>query len=123
MPEILLIEDDEILLKALTRFLQKEGFSVKACANGKEGLEQIDLHTYDLVITDINMPYANGFEVMSRIKAKESYKGVPVIVITSMSSEAAITQCYQIGANDFIRKPVMPHELHIRVRKLLGSFA
>jgi DNA-binding response OmpR family regulator len=123
MSEILLVEDDEILLKALTRFLEKEGFKVKGCANGKEGLQQIETHTYDLVITDINMPYANGFEVMSKIRAKENYKGVPVIAVTSMSSEAVITQCYQTGANDFIRKPVMPHELHIRIRKLLGSFA
>jgi DNA-binding response OmpR family regulator len=123
MPDILLIEDDDVLLKALARFLEKEGFSVKTCANGKEGLEQLDRNTFDLVITDINMPYANGFEVMSRIKSQERHQGMPVIVITSMSSEAAITQCYQIGANDFIRKPVMPHELHIRIRKLLGSFA
>ena len=123
MPDILLIEDDEVLLKALSRFLQKEGFSVKACAHGREGMDQLEGSTFDLVITDINMPYANGFEVMSRIRAQEKHRGTPVIVITSMSSEAAITQCYKIGANDFVRKPVMPHELHIRIRKLLGSFA
>jgi DNA-binding response OmpR family regulator len=123
MPDILLMEDDEILLKALTRFLEKEGFTVKACANGKLGLEQLEQHHFDLVITDLNMPYANGFEVMSKIKAQDKHKDVPVIVITSMSSEAAITQCFQIGASDFIRKPVTPHELHIRIRKLLGSFA
>ena len=122
MSEILLIDDDEILSKALTRYLQKEGFSVKACADGKEGLEQMERHTYDLVITDINMPYANGFEVMTRIRADERHREIPIIAITSMTSESSITQCYRSGANDFIKKPLMPHELHIRIRKLLGSF-
>jgi DNA-binding response OmpR family regulator len=94
---------------------------VQACGNGKIGLEHLDRHNYDLVITDINMPYANGFEVMSRIRSQEKHKAVPVIAMTSMSSESAISQCYQIGASDFLRKPVMPHELNIRVRKLLGN--
>jgi DNA-binding response OmpR family regulator len=123
MPEILLIEDDEIVLKALSRFLEKEGFSVHVSSNGKDGLRNLEENTYDLVITDLNMPFANGFEVMSRLRSQDRHKNVPVIVITSMGSESAITQCYNIGASDFIRKPVMPRELHIRIRKLLGSFA
>jgi len=122
MAEILLIEDDEIVLKALGRFLEKEGFTVQKCSNGKEGLKKLEENTYDLVITDLNMPYANGFEVMSRIRSQERHEKTPVIVITSMGSESAITQCYHIGANDFIRKPIMPHELHVRIKKLLGSF-
>jgi DNA-binding response OmpR family regulator len=123
MPDILLIEDDEIVLRVLSRFLEKEGFNVHTCSNGKVALDKLDRSTFDLVITDLNMPYANGFEVMSRIRSQEMHKGMPVIVITSMGSESAISQCYNIGANDFIRKPVMPHELNVRIRKLLGSFA
>ena len=110
MAEILLIEDDEIVLKALGRFLEKEGFTVQKCSNGKEGLKKLEENTYDLVITDLNMP------------SQERHEKTPVIVITSMGSESAITQCYHIGANDFIRKPIMPHELHVRIKKLLGSF-
>ncbi len=123
MAEILLIEDDEVVLNALGRFLEKEGFRVSRASNGKDALKNLEVYSYDLVITDLNMPYANGFEVMNRLRSQEKHKDVPVIVITSMGSESAITQCYNIGANDFIRKPIMPHELHVRIKKLLGSFA
>jgi DNA-binding response OmpR family regulator len=123
MRGILLIEDDEVVRKALCRFLEKEGFAVTAASNGKEAMFNLDNYTYDLVITDLNMPYANGYEVMSWIRSQERHRGIPVIVITSMASESTITQCYAIGANDFVRKPIMPHELHIRIKKLLGQFA
>jgi DNA-binding response OmpR family regulator len=123
MPGILLIEDDEIVRKALCRFLEKEGFAVQTASNGKEAMMNLDNHTYDLVITDLNMPYANGYEVMNRIRSQERHQAVPVIVITSMASESIISQCFDIGANDFVRKPIMPHELHIRIKKLLGKFA
>jgi DNA-binding response OmpR family regulator len=121
MPTILLIDDDEILLNALTRFLKREGFEVQACGNGKDALEHLDRHSYDLVITDINMPYANGFEVMTWIRSEERHKGIPVIAMTSMSSESFISQCYRTGASDFLPKPIMPRELNIRVRKLLEA--
>jgi DNA-binding response OmpR family regulator len=123
MQDILLIEDDEVVMRSLSHFLEREGFHVHTCSNGKVALDNLDHHTYDLVITDLNMPYANGYEVMTRIRSEERHKGMPVIVITSNSSEAAISQCYNTGANDFIRKPVLPHELGVRIKKLLRSFA
>lgn len=122
MPGILLIEDDEVVRKVLSRFLEKEGYAVQTAANGKEAMFNLDNHSYDLVITDLNMPYANGYEVMSRIRSNEKSQGMPVIVITSMASESTITQCYDMGANDFVRKPIMPHELTIRIRRLLGRY-
>jgi DNA-binding response OmpR family regulator len=123
MAGILLIEDDDVVRKALSRFLEKEGLVVQTASNGKEAMFNLDNYTYDLVITDLNMPYANGYEVMSWIRSQERHRAIPVIVITSMASESTITQCYNIGANDFVRKPIMPHELHIRIKKLLGQFA
>lgn len=123
MPELLLIEDDVVVLKALTRFLQKEGFRVDPAANGQEAFKKLEQNHYDLVITDLNMPLASGYEVMKRIRSLDRHIGIPVIVITSQVNEEAITQCYSIGADDFIRKPVMPQELHVRVKRLLGHFA
>lgn len=123
MSGILLIEDDEVVRKVLSRFLEKEGFAVQTASNGKEAMFNLGNYTYDLVITDLNMPYANGYEVMSWIRSQEKHRDIPVIVITSMANESTITQCYDIGANDFVRKPIMPHELHVRIRKLLGQFA
>ena len=122
MAEILLIEDDDIVRKALGWSLEREGFTVRRCSNGQEGIDQLQENTYDLVITDLNMPYANGFEIVSLIRSQEKHKAIPVIVITSMGRESVIAQCFSTGATDFIRKPIKPDELHVRVRKLLGHY-
>lgn len=123
MSGILLIEDDDVVRKAISRFLVKEGLNVHTASNGKEAMHFLEDNTYDLILTDLNMPYASGFEVLSKIRTQEKHQHIPVIVITSMASEAAITQCYDMGASDFIRKPVMMHELYVRIKKLLGQFA
>jgi DNA-binding response OmpR family regulator len=123
MSGILLIEDDDVVRKAISRFLIKEGLTVQTASNGKEAMHSLEENTYELILTDLNMPYASGFEVLSKIKSEEKHQHTPVIVITSMASESAITQCYDMGASDFIRKPVMMHELYVRIKKLLGQFA
>lgn len=123
MADILLIEDDEILLQAQTRFLQNEGFTVHACEDGKRALECLGKNVYDLVITDLNMPHASGFEVMTAIRSQERHKDTPVIVMTSMSDRPVMNYCFRLGASDFIAKPVMPSELRVRIKKLLRSFA
>lgn len=123
MSGILLIEDDDVVRKAISKFLMKEGLNVHTASNGKEAMHYLEEHAYDLIITDLNMPYASGFEVLHKVKSQAKHQHIPVIVITSMASESAITQCYDMGASDFIRKPVMMHELYVRIKKLLGQFA
>ena len=116
---ILLIDDDELILKVVNRILQKEGFVVKTAANGKEALEIIDREKFDLLITDLMMPYSNGFEVISKFKQHPNAEGVPIIVISSVGTENAIRDGLNIGADDYLRKPIMPDELIIRVTRLI----
>jgi len=116
---ILLIDDDELILKVVNRILQKEGFVVKTAANGKEALEIIDREKFDLLITDLMMPYSNGFEVISKFKQHPNAEGVPIIVISSVGTENAIRDGLNIGADDYLRKPIMPDELIIRVKRLI----
>jgi DNA-binding response OmpR family regulator len=118
---ILLIDDDELILKVVNRILQKEGFVVKTATNGKEALEIIDREKFDLMITDLMMPYSNGFEVISKFKQHPNAEGVPIIVISSVGTENAIRDGLNIGADDYLRKPIMPDELIIRVKRLINK--
>ena len=118
---ILLIDDDELILKVVNRILQKEGFVVKTATNGKEALEIIDREKFDLLITDLMMPYSNGFEVISKFKQHPNAEGVPINVISSVGTENAIRDGLNIGADDYLRKPIMPDELIIRVKRLINK--
>lgn len=115
--QILLIDDDELILKVINRILTREGYEVKTATNGKDAMELIEQQKFDLLITDIMMPYSNGFEVISKFKQHPNAEGVPIIVISSVGTENAVKEGLNIGADDYIRKPIMPDELLIRVRR------
>ena len=117
--QILLIDDDELILKVINRILTREGYEVKTATNGKDAMELIEQQKFDLLITDIMMPYSNGFEVISKFKQHPNADGVPIIVISSVGTENAVREGLNIGADDYLRKPIMPDELLIRVRRFL----
>lgn len=119
MKKILLIEDDEIMTRIVARILPSTEYQLEHAANGKEALQRLEAsnYAYDLVITDIMMPYANGFEILSKIKQRN--RALPVIIISNAGNEGAIMEGFKLGADDFLKKPILPVELLIRVKKLL----
>ncbi|MES2701469.1 MAG: response regulator [Bacteroidota bacterium] len=121
MPNILVIEDDDIMLKAIRNILSKDGYTVVTAKDGKEAFEKLDSGTFDIVITDLMMPYANGLEVVSRLRTDESKKGIGIIVVSSVGNEETITEAFRLGADDYLKKPIMAGELLIRIRKLIAS--
>jgi len=121
MPNILVIEDDEIMLKAIKNILNKEGFNVITAKDGKEAFEMIDNATYDIVITDLMLPHTSGLEVVSKLRNHEATKNVGIIVVSSVGNEDTITEAFQLGADDYLKKPIMATELLIRIRKLIAD--
>lgn len=122
MGKILLIEDDEIMQKVVEKILLKEGFTVDVARNGKEAIQKLEDNnfTYDMMITDIMMPYANGFEIISRVKEENNGKRIPVIIISSVGNEDSVLEGFKLGADDYLKKPIMAGELIIRVKRLLS---
>ncbi len=123
MSKILVIDDDEIIQNVLEKILTKEGHDVEIARNGKEGLSKLDLMTYDIVITDLMMPYANGFEIISRLKQHPNTEKSSVIVISSITQEDSVMDSFKLGVDEYIRKPIMVGELLLRVNKLLANRA
>lgn len=119
MKKILLIEDDEIMPKIVARILPSTEYRLEHACNGKEALQLLEetSYAYDLIITDLMMPYANGFEILSKIKHRDH--PIPVIIISNAGNEDMIMEGFKLGADDFLKKPILPAELLIRVKKLL----
>src|ERR1700744_2367703 len=121
MANILVIEDDDIMLKAIRNILGKDGYNVITAKDGKEAFERLENGEYDVVVTDLMMPYANGLEVVSRLRSDDTKRNVGIIVISSVGNEETITEAFRLGADDYLKKPIMAGELLIRIRKLLAN--
>jgi len=122
MPKILYIEDELLMQNIVNKILLREGYTVDVANNGKEAMEKLITNNYDynLVITDIMMPYSNGFEILSKIRNHITANKIPIIVISSVGNEDAILEAFKLGADDFLKKPIMAGELLIRVKRLLA---
>ena len=121
MPNILVVEDDDIMLKAIRNILNKDGFNVVTAKDGKEAFEMLENAEYDIVVTDLMLPYANGLEVVSRVRNDNTKRNVGIIVVSSVGNEETITEAFRLGADDYLKKPIMAGELLLRIRKLLAN--
>lgn len=119
MAKVLVIEDEELMIKALEFRLKKDGFEVDLARDGAQGIELIDKSVYDLVITDIMMPFVSGLEVVGHIKSNPVLKETPVIILSSIGLERVVMEAFELGVDDFITKPFNLGELIVRVKKFV----
>ncbi len=116
--KILIAEDEPLILQTLELKLKKEGYEVIACVDGLDALQKIDSEQPDLIITDIMMPYMSGLEVVRKVKNDLSSKNIPVIVLSTMGQESIVEEAFELGADDYLKKPFSLSELSIRIKKL-----
>ncbi len=117
--KILVIEDDELLSKALKANLEKEGHTVDYVNDGAAGQKRIDMYhdTYDLIILDLILPNITGEEICKHVREKKIY--VPILVLTGMEAVDRKVSVLDAGADDYLTKPFSIPELIARVRALL----
>lgn len=113
--KILLVDDEKDIVEFLQYNLLQEGFDVITAFNGIEALKKLSENP-DLVILDIMMPQLNGYDVCKKIRSLPEYRQTPVIFLTAKSSEVDEIRGLEIGANDFIQKPISPKKLVARVK-------
>lgn len=120
MGKTVLIVDDEKDIRDLVAYnLSKEGFAVLTAADGNEAIRQLGAHKIALVILDIMMPGMDGFEVCKFIRNQEATATLPVIFLTARSSEVDQIVGLELGADDYIQKPVSPRILVARAKAAL----
>lgn len=119
---ILIADDDEVMLQIIRSVLSRgKGFQLFIARNGKEAIQIKEKNKIDLVITDLMMPYANGFEVISAFRRDPGTAGVPVVIVSSIGNEEAVIEGFKLGADDFIQKPIQVGEFMSRINRLLAK--
>ena len=120
----LIVDDSSVMRKIVERALRQAGLDplvVYEAGSGTEGLEQLRDRQVDLILSDINMPSMDGLEFLRQLRAQNLAPGVPVVMITTESSEEHVKQAILAGAQGYIRKPFTPEQVKERVLPLIHA--
>lgn len=117
--KILLLEDDTLLGETLLELLSSAGYSVVLVTSGDEAIDESYEKGYDLYIFDINVPDINGLELLKSLRGADDK--TPTIFISALVDISSISKAFEIGGDDYIKKPFFPEELLIRVNAKLSS--
>jgi len=105
-PHLLVVDDVADNRSILTRRLQRFGFDVSEADSGLAALELIEKGSFDLVLLDIMMPGIDGLETLRRIRKRKSASTLPIIMVTAKAESGNIVEAFELGANDYVTKPV-----------------
>jgi len=118
-PHVLVADDDARILRMVATVLEKRGYSVETAADGEDALRRALARTPDLLITDVMMPRMDGWALVRQLRAHTQLAMLPVIFLTSLSSEEDRIRGFRLGADDYVTKPFRFEELDLRVAKTL----
>jgi len=116
MKRILVVDDEEMIVRTVRAYLEREGFKTYAAYDGEEALREIEDKSPDLVVLDLMLPKLSGIDVTRRIRARSN---VPIIMLTAKAAETDRVIGLELGADDYVVKPFSPRELVARVRAVL----
>lgn len=118
---ILLVDDDRQTRLKLSRNLESEGYTVGVAQGGRQALDMLESESFDLIILDILMPEVDGFTVLSQVKATPALREIPVVVISAVDDPESIEKCRQLGAAEYLIKPVSAENLNACVSTVLAE--
>ncbi|MEW6193538.1 MAG: response regulator [Bacteroidota bacterium] len=121
MKRVILVADDSpTIRKFVSVALTVKGYDIIACSDGMEALEKIPNNRIDLLITDLNMPNVDGYELISSIRNNIEFRELPIIVLSSLGSNDDIQRGLECGANSYLIKPFDPKRVLYEVSKYLN---
>jgi adenylate cyclase len=133
---LLIVDDNKVNRILLGRGLEADGHKVETAENGRQALDKLRAGSFDLVLLDIEMPEMNGYEVLELCLQDDELRNIPIIMTSSLDEIASVVKCVELGAEDYLNKPVNPILLRARVnaslekkrlrdqqRKLIRTFA
>ena len=119
-PLVLVADDDPDILALVTFRLERAGYDVVGASDGEQALQLALAQPPDLAVLDVMMPKLDGYEVTTRLRQNERTRRMPIILLTARVQEADIARGFEVGADDYVKKPFSPQELGARVQAILG---
>lgn len=116
---LLIIEDDETMRNALRRIFESDGFKVLSAADGTQLSDVLTDDPIDLIMLDVGLPWINGFELAKLMKEHKDLKKIPLVFISGKTSELDVKRGFQVGADDYIKKPFDIDKIKKTVNTLL----
>jgi two-component system chemotaxis response regulator CheY len=117
---ILVVDDSATVRKFVTASLTMQGFDVIAACDGMDALEKLPSRTFDLAITDLNMPNMDGFELIRSLRENPQYRDLPVIILSSLGDPTSIEAGRELGANSYLMKPFSLEKIQYEVSKYIS---
>ncbi len=120
---VLIVDDSSVMRSVVKKVLNLSGFELGElyeAGDGQEALDHLDEHWIDVVLTDINMPVMDGFELLKRIKGDDSLKNIPVVIISTEVRDKKIEEILSLGAAGYITKPFKPEDIRDIFTNSLG---
>jgi DNA-binding response OmpR family regulator len=119
--KVLVVDDHPDAINILTIILQQGGYDTVTAKDGIEALQKIHDESPDLVLLDVMMPKMDGYEVCREVKANPETKQIPIIMLSAKTDTASKEKGYQLGAADYVVKPINPSEILNKVKEYLPS--
>ena len=119
---VLVVDDSSTIRKIIKHSLQRTDLhfgEILEASNGREALDLVQRHSFDLILTDIDMPRMNGLELLEALSFVRNAEDTPVVVVTKYTSEAGVLRAMEAGARAYIRKPFTIEELWEKIQPLL----
>lgn len=121
MKKVVLIADDSPTIRKFVSFsLNVQGFEVLTACDGMQALEMLPRYNVDLIITDLNMPNMDGFELIKAVRQNKQNTNIPIIILSSLKGSEEIEKGLKIGANAYLVKPFDPKRLQYEVSKFIN---
>ena len=116
---ILVVDDTDLNREVMTRILERDGHAVETAEDGREALEKLQEGAYDLVLLDVMMPGLDGIQVIETMHGDEQLRRLPVIMLSALNEQESIVRCIQLGAQDYLPKPINQQLLKARIQACL----
>lgn len=119
--KILVVDDDKTTRKILGMYLKSRGYDVAYAENGLDAMEKLGMENFNLVMTDLNMPYMDGLELIKRLRSEPALKDMPVLMVTTEADEEERQKAMEAGANGYLVKPVTADVVSDNIRDILSE--
>lgn len=118
---VMVVDDEENILKSIEVYLKMEGFEVVAASDGEKALKMLKSLTPDIIVLDLMMPVIDGYGVITRLREKKEWSSIPVIILTACGQDSDVLKGYRSGASCYMTKPFNLNELVDNINLIVSS--